>query len=140
MSKYPVVRTIAALLRFIGWVAVILAILVLTWGIVDFARAFQAYNNNQYSASIPLEAIQGLAKIGVALGIAFAGLISIFIGEVAQIFIDVEENTSRAAASMSSLRQHFANTASVTQPLAASAAPPQGDGLLLPRPDRSLRG
>jgi hypothetical protein len=118
----------------------ILAILVLTWGIVDFARAFQTYSNNQYPASIPLEAIQGLVKIGVALGIAFTGLVSIFVGEVAQIFIDVEENTSRAAASMSSLRQQFANTPSVSQPLVASAAPPQGGGPLLPRPDRSLRG
>ena len=85
MQKYPMLRGLAGVAKFGGWIGII--------GSVVMAIAGGAKMSNNV---VGPEAIAGVLMLGCAAIIFALCAIMVVVGEVVQVFIDTEANTSRA--------------------------------------------
>ena len=85
--KYPVLMTVSAIQRIVGWIAVAIGIIMIFSGLAGTANGQQ----NPYSA------MAGIASLTSGFGIAIAGLFLVYAGESAKVLTDIEANTERTA-------------------------------------------
>ena len=111
MGKYPVLQGLSGLARFVGWLAICVAGILVIYGLVKLSE----YKND------PRDAFTGILNIGSGLGIAMLALMVILVGEAIKVFVDIEGNTSEAVRILRDLQK--AEVGLVTDRVVASAKP-----------------
>src|SRR5690242_19070666 len=91
MSKYPVLGTLASIARALGWIAIILGGIVLLVSLSGLSSA----------SSSPSGFMGGILGFVVAIVIAGFGLSLVIVGELIQVFLDIEENTRETVKALS---------------------------------------
>ncbi|MGH7084865.1 MAG: hypothetical protein ACREFN_07720, partial [Acetobacteraceae bacterium] len=85
MEKYPVLRGISGFVRFVGWGALIVS------GVLCLVGFINVISGSTY------QALLSIIIIGSGLSLGLFSLIVILIGEIFQVFIDIEHNTYETA-------------------------------------------
>ena len=85
--RYLVLRAFSAVLRILGWIAVVLGLIVIAVGL------FGAFEPSAYM----MGAMAGWRISGGGIGIVVTGLLMVLYGELLEVFADIEVNTRRTA-------------------------------------------
>jgi hypothetical protein len=107
MYKYPVLRTLALVARVCGWIAIVIAGLLCLLAIFGSSDVSQ---NNPLGSSSGNDAIVRILLVVVALVIAGFGLWLVILGEMIQVFLDVEENTRDSVTRLRAVEAAIAGT------------------------------
>jgi hypothetical protein len=87
MNKYPALSFVSAIVKFVGWLGVIIAVIMLFVGIGIIMDS----RNNSFGA------YSGTMSIISSFCIAIGSLMIILVGEGIKVFLDIEKNTSETA-------------------------------------------
>lgn len=85
--RYVVLRTFSAVLRIMGWIAVVLGLIIIAVGLFDALEP---------SAHM-MGAMMGWRVSGGGVGIVVTGLLLVLYGELLEVFADIEVNTRHTA-------------------------------------------
>jgi hypothetical protein len=85
MQKYAALHTISLVLRGIGWLLIVLAIIFFLIGIASLSQ-----NNG------PIDSGLGALKIISAISFLGMGVLTLAFGELIQVFVDIADNTRAA--------------------------------------------
>jgi hypothetical protein len=102
MRKYPVLRGLSGLARFIGWAGLVLGGVCLIVGLLEVLSANVSAPRYQGDAGI-LGFYSGLGAFSVGVGLSIASVYLIILGEVINVFVDIEDNTSETVRLLRSL-------------------------------------
>jgi len=120
MSKYPVLRTLAFIARVSGWIAIALGGFVLLLGLFHG----DVSQTNPFGSSSGSQAVvERIVACVVAIVIAGFGLWLVIIGELIQVFLDIEENTRETALGLRTFKVEAGNGAAL--PLQENASSSQ---------------
>jgi hypothetical protein len=102
MRKYPVLRGLSGLARFIGWAGLILGGIMVFVGIIIILSA--ASSMSQYPGGMGIFGFySGFGALSVGVGLSIASIYLIILGEVINVFLDIEGNTSATVHFLKSL-------------------------------------
>lgn len=103
MRKYPLLIVISAILDFVGWAAVLIGIVIFAWGLSTVYNAVSAigqgnfFQGFQTAAQAGFILVQAVTKIGSGIGLIVFGLTLMLVGEVARLFVNIENSVARSA-------------------------------------------
>jgi hypothetical protein len=93
MRKYPVLRGLSALARLVGWVGLILAGILMLIGVAQFLSSVNS--TSQYQSGMGYFGVYtSFAAFSLGLGLLIGSIYLIILGEIIEVFVDIEGNTS----------------------------------------------
>src|SRR5271165_1587747 len=97
MHKYPALSGLSSLARVIGWIAFVVAGIMILVGLVEVSSGLSPNNGD------PFAVFRGVALLSGGGSLFVLAVMLILVGEVIKVFIDIEANTSETT---SLLRSH----------------------------------
>lgn len=121
MYKYPVLRTLAFIARVFGWIAIAIGALYFLLCLLSVLGIFSAPGQPESQGQSALTAI---LQFAAALFIGAFGLWLVILGEMIQVFLDIEENTRDSVTKLRAVEAAIAGNASARLPRDTPPAPP----------------
>jgi hypothetical protein len=94
MNRYPVLWTLSTLARVVGWVAFVLAAIMVIWGLAEVLTGASGGQARYGAPSDPFAVYTGIGLLSAGGSLFIFSIMLIIVGEVVKVIIDIEANTA----------------------------------------------